>query len=81
MEKAKMVQDSHAQVKANIERKVGQCMKHANKARKEVIYQSSDWVWLHLRKERFPTQRKSKLHPRGDGPFKVLRCLWARFTT
>jgi hypothetical protein len=25
-----------------------------------------------LRKERFPDQRKSKLMPRGDGPFRVL---------
>ena len=29
-------------------------------------------MWLHLRKERFPQQCKSKLSPRGDGPFKVL---------
>ena len=28
-------------------------------------------VWLHLRKDRFPTKRKSKLGPRGDGPFQV----------
>ena len=31
-----------------------------------------DWVWVHMRKERFPEQRKSKLQPRGDGPFQVL---------
>ncbi|XP_073038070.1 LOW QUALITY PROTEIN: uncharacterized protein [Primulina eburnea] len=31
-----------------------------------------DWVWLHLRKERFPEKRCSKLLPRGDGPFQVL---------
>ena len=31
-----------------------------------------DWVWVHLRKERFPEHRKSKLQPRGDGPFQVL---------
>ncbi|XP_048227283.1 uncharacterized protein LOC125369308, partial [Ricinus communis] len=30
-------------------------------------------VWVHLRKERFPNQRKSKLMPRGDGPFRVLQ--------
>ena len=30
-------------------------------------------MWLHLRKERFPNQRKSKLIPRGDGPFRVLQ--------
>src|SRR3954467_7717327 len=28
--------------------------------------------WIHMRKERFPSQRKSKLQPRGDGPFQVL---------
>ena len=29
-------------------------------------------VWLHLRKDRFPDLRKSKLMPRAAGPFKVL---------
>ena len=27
---------------------------------------------VHMRKERFPAQRKSKLQPRGDRHFKVL---------
>ena len=31
-----------------------------------------DLVWIHLRKERFPQKRKSKLMPRADGPFEVL---------
>ena len=26
-----------------------------NKGRKEVLFKEGDWVWLHLRKERFPT--------------------------
>ena len=30
-------------------------------------------MWLHLRKDRFPQERNSKLKPRGDGPFKVLK--------
>jgi hypothetical protein len=30
------------------------------------------WVWVHMRKERFPAHRKTKLHPRGDGPFQIL---------
>ena len=47
-------------------------MKNVNKRRKEVIFEPGDWVWLHLRKERFPEKRKSKLLPRGDGPFQVL---------
>jgi len=28
--------------------------------------------WVHMRKERFPQQRKSKLQPKGNGPFQVL---------
>ncbi|GJX10751.1 transposon ty3-I gag-pol polyprotein [Tanacetum coccineum] len=31
-----------------------------------------DLVWLHFRKERFPSKRRSKLSPRSDGPFKVI---------
>ena len=31
-----------------------------------------DWVCVHMRKERFLAQRKSKLQPRGDSPFQVL---------
>ena len=35
-------------------------------------FEPGDWVWVHLRKERFPARRRSKLHPRGDGPFQAL---------
>ena len=45
----------------------------ANKGRQHVLFKEGDMVWLHLRKERFPTERQSKLSPRGDGPFKVLK--------
>jgi hypothetical protein len=31
-----------------------------------------DLVWVHLRKDRFPDLRKSKLMPRAAGPYKVL---------
>ena len=37
------------------------------------MFDVGDWVWLHLRKDHFPNQRKSKLMPRGDGPFQVLK--------
>jgi len=30
-------------------------------------------VWIHLRKEIFPSKRISKLLPRGDRPFQVLK--------
>ena len=37
-----------------------------------MVFNIGDLVWLHLRKDRFPQERKSKLRPRADGPFKVL---------
>ena len=70
--KAEFVRKLHEKVKAQIEKKVEQQAKHANKGRKKVVFEPGDWVWVHMRKERFPMQRKSKLQPRGDGPFQVL---------
>jgi len=43
----------------------------ASKGRKEVKLEPDDLVWVHLRKDRFPDLRKSKLMPRAAGPFKV----------
>jgi hypothetical protein len=36
------------------------------------VFEPGDWVWLHLRKDRFPEKRRSKLLPRGDGPFQIV---------
>ena len=44
----------------------------ANKGRRRVIFEPGDRVWVHMRKERFSAHRKTKLHPRGDGPFQIL---------
>ena len=62
----------HERVKAQIEKKNESYTRQANKGHKKVVFQPGDWVWVHMRKERFPEQRKSKLQPRGDGPFQVL---------
>ncbi|KAK1660223.1 hypothetical protein QYE76_048382 [Lolium multiflorum] len=43
-----------------------------NKKRKEMLFKPGDLVWVHFRKDRFPKVRKSKLKPRGAGPYKVL---------
>ena len=70
--KAELVKLIHEKAKAHIERKNEQYASQANKGRKRVVFQPGDWVWIHMRKERFPDQRKSKLQQRGDGPFQVL---------
>jgi hypothetical protein len=61
----------HEKTKEELEKKAHYFAMNANKHRK-MTFEPSDMVWVHLRKERFPKKRKSKLMPRGDGPFKVL---------
>ncbi|RDX78250.1 hypothetical protein CR513_41500, partial [Mucuna pruriens] len=56
-----------------MEKKGEQYAKSANKGRKEVLFKEGDLVWVHWRKERFPHLRRSKLIPREDGPFKILK--------
>ncbi|XP_013616730.1 PREDICTED: uncharacterized protein LOC106323107 [Brassica oleracea var. oleracea] len=64
--KAAYVKELHQKVKDNLEKRTEQYTKHVNKGRKEVIFEPGEWVWLHMRQERFPNQRSSKLKPRGD---------------
>ena len=70
--KAKMVKKLHESVHQHIEKNNEQYATKVNKGRRLVLFEPSDWVWVHMRKERFPAHRRSKLHPRGDGPFQVL---------
>jgi len=44
-----------------------------NKGQRVRSFNVGDLVWLHLRKERFPHLRKSKLSLRGDGPFQIIK--------
>ena len=70
--KAEMVKKLHESVRQHIEKKNEQYVTKANKGRQQVLFEPGNWVWVHMRKERFPARRRSKLHPRGDGPFQVL---------
>jgi hypothetical protein len=71
--KAEMVKKLHESVRQHIEKKNEQYATKANKDRRQVIFEPGDWVWVHMRKERFPARRQSKLHPRGLVHFKSLR--------
>ena len=62
----------HEKTKENIEKMTEQFAKRANKGRKKVLFEEGDLVWVHLWKDHFLDQRKCKLQPCGDGPFKVL---------
>jgi transposase InsO family protein len=71
---------AHVEQMVNLHEQIHQNIAVANpkyqvagcKGKKHVTFESGDMVWLHLRKDRFPTLRHSKLMPRGAGPFKVL---------
>ncbi|PHT84388.1 hypothetical protein T459_12831 [Capsicum annuum] len=70
--KAEAMKKLHEKVRQKHEKKNQEIAKRANKGRRSLILEPGDWVWVHLRKHRFPSQRKTKLIPRGDGPFQVL---------
>ena len=70
--KAEIVKKPHESLQQHIEKKNEQYTTKANKGRRQVLFEPGDWVWVHMRKERFLTRRWSKLHPRGDGSFQVL---------
>jgi translation initiation factor IF-1 len=62
----------HKTTKLNIEKMNEKYFIAASKGRKEVKLEPGDLVLLHLRKERFPELRKSKLMSHAAGPFKIL---------
>ena len=70
--RVKEIQKLHELVKARIEKTNAAYEAQANKHRRKIVFQPGDLVWIHLRKERFPSKRKNKLMPRAEGPFEVL---------
>jgi len=66
------IQHLHEQVRLRIEKSNASYQAQANKNKRTVVFQSGDLVWVHLRKERFPSKRETKLMPRADGPFEIL---------
>jgi hypothetical protein len=71
-QRSEFILKMHETTKLNIEKMNEKYRIAASKGRKEVKVEPSDLVWLHLRKERFPELRKSKLMSRAAGPFKIL---------
>jgi hypothetical protein len=71
--RAEFIKKLHDQARTNIQKMTKLYEKRANKGRKKVLFEQGDLVWVHLRKDRFPDQCKSKLQARANGPFKVLR--------
>jgi len=62
----------HERVKLRIEKSYSSYQAQTNKHKRRVVFKPGDLIWVHLRKERFPSKRKSKLMPRADVPFEIL---------
>jgi len=62
----------HEQVKLKIEKSNAFDQAEANKHKRRVVFQLGDIVWIHLRKERFPSKTYSKLMARAYRPFEIL---------
>ena len=73
VKQVEFIKELHERTRARLIQKAEYNAAKNNKGRRRIIFQPGDLVWVHLRKERFPDRRKSKLSPRGDGPFKVLQ--------
>jgi len=71
-QRVKKIQQLHEKVQAQIEKSNLSYSALANKHRRPRVFQPGDLVWIHLRKERFPAQRKTKLMSQADGSFEVL---------
>jgi hypothetical protein len=71
-QRAELILKMHETTKENIQRMNAKYKLAGDHGRKHVTFAPGDLVWLHLRKDRFPDLRKSKLMPRADGPFKVI---------
>ena len=70
--RAAYLKKMHEETSSTIKRQVQRLTTKLNINKSPMVFQPGDQVWIHLRKDRFPKERKSKLLPRADGPFKVL---------
>jgi translation initiation factor IF-1 len=77
---SELILKMHKTTKLQIEKMNEKYCIAASKGRKEIKLEPGDLVWVHLRKDRFPDLRKSKLMPHAIGPYKVLEKLMIMHT-
>jgi hypothetical protein len=71
--RADIIKNLHENTWKTIQDHVNRHTAMINKNKTPRIFEEGNLVWIHLSKDRFPHERNSKLKPRSDGPFKVLK--------
>ena len=61
--RANYIKHLHDSTHATIEAYTTSHTNNMNKSKKSLVFDEGDLVWLHLRKDRFPHECKSKLSP------------------
>ncbi|KAL1188197.1 hypothetical protein V5N11_003226 [Cardamine amara subsp. amara] len=69
---SKFIWKLHERVQENISNRTLKYKQQADKGQRPLVLEPGEWVWVHLRSERYAKQQRGKLQPRGAGPFKVL---------
>ena len=72
--RASYLKKVHEDTRATIKLQVHHLATKLNINKTPMVFKPGDLAWLHLCKDRFPNERKSKLLPRADAPFQVLAC-------
>lgn len=70
---ANAIQEIHDQVKTHLQQSAKRYKAHANKKKRDVQFDVGDLVWVHLKKERLPKGRYTKLMQRKIGPCQILK--------
>lgn len=62
----------HEQICNRIEYVNATYKQKSDKNKRPWVFADGHLVWVHLRKDRFPSKRKNKLKSRAEGPYKVV---------
>lgn len=66
---ADFMKTRHEGSRITIERQVQGHVKKVNLTKKPILFKPGDLVWVHLRKDHFPQECKSKILPQSNGSF------------
>ena len=62
----------HEEVRFNIMQTAQQYEDQATEGYQRLVFDPGDWIWLHMSKERFLMQRRSKLRARVHSPSRII---------